>query len=223
MIDDIKENIQHVKDTIAVASQGRSIELIAVSKFVEASRIMKAVEYGIHSFGENYPQELVSKFESVPNVSWHMIGQMQKNKVKYIIGKVCLIQSVDRDSLAAEINRRAAAIGLEQSVLIQVNVGREPQKGGIFPEQLDPFLETMSGYENIRVRGLMAIPPNDTMPEKWFAEMRELFDRFRSKDSRILMDTLSMGMSHDYEIAIRYGATMVRVGTAIFGKRPLKQ
>lgn len=216
------DRLLKVQEKIAAARQNRDVTLVAVSKFVEPERMQIAFDAGVRDFGENYPQHLSEKWEKFPDANWHMIGQMQINKVKYLIGRVKLIQSMDRMALAKEIEKRAASREIVQPVLVQVNIGLEPQKGGAEPDHLEEFLAEVAEFSHIRVRGLMAIPPAGEDPTPYFAQMRELYDKFRGVDSRMPMDILSMGMSHDYEQAIAQGATMVRVGSAIFGPRQIK-
>ena len=223
----IAENYRKVEENIQQACReaGRSrdeVRLIAVTKFVDTARIEEAVAAGAREVGENRPQELVSKLEFFQSrgLCPHMIGQLQTNKVKYVIGKVALIQSVDRPELAKEISRLAQKHGCSQDVLLEVNIGAEEQKGGVLPAALPAFLDMVSQLPGIRVKGLMCIPPNVGQEEarRYFAQMRDLFDRLVSAGWKE-MDTLSMGMSGDYIAAILEGATMVRVGTAIFGPR----
>ncbi len=216
------ERLQAVRQNIDLARQGRPVTLIAVSKFVPPERMRPVYEAGVIDFGENYPQHLSEKWEQFPEANWHMIGQMQLNKVKYLIGKVKLIQSVDRAPLVDEIEKRAASREMVQQVLLQVNIGREEQKGGVDPDGLEALLAYAAEKAHIRVKGLMAIPPAGEEASPYFAAMSRLFERFHAVDSRVDMEILSMGMSHDYERAIQYGANMVRVGTAIFGPRQTK-
>ncbi len=222
MKDETLERLQAVRQNIDHARQGRTVTLVAVSKFVPSERMRPVYEAGVIDFGENYPQHLSEKWEQFPEANWHMIGQMQLNKVKYLIGKVKLIQSVDRAPLIHEIEKRAASREMVQPVLLQVNIGREPQKGGVDPDELEALLACAAENAHIRVKGLMAIPPAGEDASPYFAAMYRLYERFRAVDSRIDMEVLSMGMSHDYEQAISYGANMVRVGTAIFGPRQIK-
>lgn len=225
----IKSNCELVMENIASAaiSVGRNpsnIELIAVTKFVPAERIKEAVDAGVGSVGENRTQELVQKLEFFKNHSLktHFIGQLQLNKVKYVIGEVAFIQSVDRLSLAEEINRKARQLQLVQDVLLQINIGAEAQKGGIDAERIDKFLMSVSDLSNIRIKGLMCIPPNvgEKEARAYFAKMRRLFEsHLNTGISNVSMEHLSMGMSGDYIAAVKEGATMVRVGSAIFGAR----
>ena len=225
----IRENYLAIRENMekAAAAAGRSadsVKLIAVTKFVEEARIAQALDCGIASVGENRVQELMGKldFFHTRGVEVNLIGQLQTNKVKYIIGKVDMIQSVDRPALAQEIDRLAVRQGLVQDVLIEVNIGGEAQKSGIAPEELPAFLEMVSAMNGIRVKGLMCIPPavGEEGARPYFARMRELFETLGSKSiSNVSMEQLSMGMSGDYRAAIAEGATMIRVGTALFGAR----
>ncbi len=225
----IRENYLAIRENMekAAAAAGRSagsVKLVAVTKFVEEARIAQALDCGIASVGENRVQELMGKldFFHTRGVEVNLIGQLQTNKVKYIIGKVDMIQSVDRPALAQEIDRLAVRQGLVQDVLIEVNIGGEAQKGGIAPEELPAFLEMVSAMNGIRVKGLMCIPPavGEEGARPYFARMRELFETLGSKSiPNVSMEQLSMGMSGDYRAAIAEGATMIRVGTALFGAR----
>ena len=225
----IKDNCDRVRENIASAAikcgrKPEDVELIAVTKFVDTDRIYEAVAAGIGSVGENRPQELVEKldFFNENELNVHLIGQLQTNKVKYVIGKVRLIQSVDRLALAQTISRLACANDLVQDVLIEVNIGSEEQKGGIGVMELPDFLSEISLMPGIHVKGLMCIPPavEEEEARGYFAAMRKLFDRIGCSDiPNVDMEQLSMGMSGDYMAAVSEGATMVRVGTALFGAR----
>ena len=225
----IRENYLAIRENMekAAAAAGRSadsVKLIAVTKFVEEARIAQALDCGIASVGENRVQELMGKldFFHTRGVEVNLIGQLQTNKVKYIIGKVDMIQSVDRPALAQEIDRLAVRQGLVQDVLIEVNIGGEAQKGGIAPEELPAFLEMVSAMNGIRVKGLMCIPPavGEEGARPYFARMRELFETLGSKSiPNVSLEQLSMVMSGDYRAAIAEGDTMIRVGTALFGAR----
>ena len=225
----IRENYLTIRENMerAAAAAGRSVDsvkLIAVTKFVEEARIAEAIDCGVTSIGENRVQELTGKldFFRTRGVEVNLIGQLQTNKVKYIIGKVDTIQSVDRLALAQEIDRLAVRAGIVQDVLIEVNIGEEAQKGGIAPDELSGFLEMISAMSGIRVKGLMCIPPavGEDGVRPYFAKMRTLFEKLGSKTlPNVSMEQLSMGMSGDYMAAIAEGATMIRVGTALFGAR----
>jgi len=214
----IKDNIEQVRNTLL-----DGVTLIAVSKTKSPEEIMEAYDQGIRDFGENKVQELVSKFEVLPkDIRWHLLGHLQTNKVKKVLGKACLIQSLDRKSLAVEINKRAEKLNLMVDTLIEVNIGEEKQKTGIALQDLPGFLEIIKGFERINVRGLMAIIPQGTNDEntQYFRKMKEVFtDLKKHENERMKMEILSMGMSSDYEIAMEEGSNMVRVGTKIFGTK----
>lgn len=225
----IRENYIEICRNIADAAKraGRRAEditVIAVSKFVDEERIRQAHEAGANTFGESRAQELAEKmpmFEEF-GADVHFIGQLQSNKVKYVIGRVKTIQSVDRIELANEISRLAQRKNIVQSVLVEVNIGSEPQKGGAEPDRLNEFLSSISRLPGIRVDGLMCIPPavGEGDARRYFAGMRELFEKAKGYElPNVFMNTLSMGMSGDYRAAVAEGATMVRVGRALFGER----
>ncbi|MCL4245766.1 MAG: YggS family pyridoxal phosphate-dependent enzyme [Candidatus Dadabacteria bacterium] len=221
-IDEIRKRIE----AAAVRSGRRAgdVKLVAVTKQVEPEVIARAAEYGIRAFGENYAQELRLKQEIVnravsENVEWHFIGRLQRNKVKYLVGSVALIHSLDSISAAGEIDRRARADGMKMPVLVEVNTGGET-KGGVEPEALDAFLDELSEMPGLDVRGLMTMPPYFDDPEDarpYFAKLRGLRDALSSKYPGL--KELSMGMSGDFEAALEEGATIVRIGSAIFGSR----
>ena len=213
----------------AAARSGRnpeSIRLIAATKTVPVARIETALDAGVLHVGESKLQEALPKLhalESRRNVTWHFIGRLQRRKVKALIGRFQLIHSVDSVELAEEINRRAEEKGLCQSVLLEVNIGEEATKTGFSASELSNILALLGAMPNVAIKGLMAIPPPTDAPEAarpFFRAVRDLADSLkRSAHDRIRMDELSMGMSHDFEIAIEEGATCVRIGTAIFGAR----
>ena len=221
---EIQENIKRVKERIYKACQkaGRSpdeITLVGVTKNFPASDIEYALKHGIEIAGENRVQELCEKYEKVHPKQWHLIGHLQKNKVKYIIDSISLIQSVDSLKLAEEINRHAMKINKIQNVLIEINIGGEDSKSGISAKQLTELIENVSALPNVRIKGLMTIPPVNS-GEKFLAEMHELYLDIRDKNiDNVDMDILSMGMSGDYELAIKHGSNLVRIGTALFGAR----
>ena len=224
----ITENIAEVRQKIADAClrAGRpekDVKLIAVTKYVDEEHIAEAFSCGLKTVGENHAQEVREKliFYKQNGAELHFIGQLQSNKVKYIIGNAFLIQSVDREKLLLEIDSLARKMGAAQSVLLQVNIGNEEQKGGVSVDNLPYLLELACGLKNVRVEGLMCVPP-DVDPESaraYFAKLYGLREKFSSMFPELSLNELSMGMSHDYPEAILEGATMVRVGTAIFGKR----
>ena len=218
-------NIRQWQERVAEASAGwGGAEICGVSKTVDPETINMAWDGGIRTLGENRVQELLGKQDKLnPGFRMHLIGQLQTNKVRQIIDRVDMIQSLDRPSLAAEIDRRARAAGRVMPVLVQVNIAREPQKAGIDEEQLLPFLRSLTELAGLKVEGLMAIMPIADDPEAvrpYFRRMRAWFDRIRDMDiPGIAMDTLSMGMSDDCLVACQEGATMVRLGRALFGAR----
>jgi pyridoxal phosphate enzyme (YggS family) len=191
-----------------------SVTLVAVSKTVDAERCAEALRAGQAVLGENYAQELRDKAAVVTGARWHFIGPLQRNKVKYVVGTAELIHSVDSLPLVDEIAARAARAGVVQRCLIQVNVGAEPQKSGCSPAELDALVAAFAARPSLLLRGLMCIPPADDDPVPHFRRLRALGERHG-------LPELSMGMSADYERAIVEGATLVRVGTAIFGARPV--
>ena len=219
------KNIEMWQERIALASaRWGGAEICGVSKTIDPETINMAWEGGIRTLGENRVQELMGKLDRLnPAYKIHLIGQLQTNKVKTIIDKVAMIQSVDRDALALEIDRRARAAGRVMPVLVQVNIAREPQKAGIDEDSLLPFIRRICEMPGLHVEGLMAIMPIADDPEDvrpYFRRMREWFERLRDMDiPGVAMHTLSMGMSDDCEVACQEGATMVRLGRALFGER----
>ncbi len=218
---DIRANVERVQDAIdrACRRSGRSagdVLLIAVSKTVDIEGIKLAIAAGVPALGENRVQEARDKVAALGRpVPWHLIGSLQTNKARDAIRLFDWIHSVDRVELARELARRAVQAGRPIEVLLEVNVGDEPQKGGVHPGEVKTLLDAVRRLDGIHVRGLMTIPPVASDPEEsraWFRRLRELRD-----DNGL--EHLSMGMSADFEVAIEEGATMVRVGTAIFGKR----
>lgn len=225
----IRKNLDFVESRIQAACEksGRNrgdVTLIAVSKTKPVSDIREAMQSGITVFGENKVQELKDKTAEISEpLHWHMIGHLQANKVKYLPGKVDLIHSLDNLKLAEEIEKQAEKSNLVMNVLCEVNMAGEDTKFGLAPEQLEDFLHRISGMKYMKVKGLMTIAPYTQEPESnrvYFRRLRELM--IQMNDRKILseaMDTLSMGMTGDYEIAIEEGATYIRVGTGIFGTR----
>lgn len=221
---DIEESYAKICANIeqAMREAGRTdrVRVMAVTKTVDPERINHAIGLGIDLLGENRVQEFLDKRESYAPAEVHFIGGLQTNKVKYIIDKVSMIHSVDSLRLAEEIDRRAGQHGLVMDILAEINIGGEETKGGIPPEQAKEFCNRVSELENVRLRGLMTIPPPNC-GEKCFAEMQELFEAMKvlpHKD-KTAFDTLSMGMSGDYQTAIKFGATIVRIGSGLFGYR----
>ncbi len=225
----IRENIDavnRIKGEAAVKS-GRKAEdvlLCAVTKTRTADEINEAIDAGITDIGENKVQEIMDKFDSVKPVRWHLIGHLQTNKVKYIIDKVSMIHSVDSLHLAQEIDKRAAQHGITMDILIQVNSAQEESKFGISTDETEGMIrDILDKCPNIRIRGLMCIAPFAENPEDvrvYFAKVKKLYDEYSSIEHKNLdFKYLSMGMSHDYEVAILEGSNLIRVGTAIFGER----
>lgn len=228
----IQENLSQVEQKIEEACKraGRKREevtLIAVSKTKPVSMIEEAIQYGIKNFGENKVQELVEKIgyleEKEETLRWHLIGHLQRNKVKYIVDKVCMIHSVDSIRLAEQIQEEAKKKHIIVDILAEVNIAKENTKFGLQEEEVSFFIENVAKFDNIRVRGLMTVAPFVENPEKnrvFFEKLRKLNIDIKSKNiDNVTMDVLSMGMTGDYEVAIEEGATMVRVGTGIFGYR----
>ena len=219
---DIATNLERVRERLARAAEraGRrpdDVLLIAASKTVDVERIRAAVAAGVTALGENRVQEAKTKIAELGRpAAWHLIGHLQTNKVKDALPLFDVIHSLDRLELAREIERRAAARGQVVDALLQVNVAAEASKGGVRPDAVGDALEAIGKLAHVRVRGLMTIPPEveraeDSRP--WFRRLRELAERHGLRE-------LSMGMSGDFEVAVEEGATMVRVGTAVFGPRP---
>ena len=223
--EELLANIAEWRERIGEASaKWGGAEICGVSKTVDPETVNLAWEGGIRVLGENRVQELLGKIDALnPGYKIHLIGQLQTNKVKPLIGRVAMIQSVDRESLAREISRRAEATGAVMPVLVQVNIAREPQKAGVDEEGLVPLLRLCGELPGTRVDGLMAIMPIADDPEDvrpLFRRMRDWFERLRDMDlPGVSMNTLSMGMSDDAVVAAQEGATMVRLGRALFGAR----
>jgi pyridoxal phosphate enzyme (YggS family) len=225
----IKENIEDVRRRIGEYEReaGRSpgdVLLIAVSKTRTAHEINEAIAAGVTDIGENKVQEILDKYDAVLPVNWHMIGHLQRNKVKYIIDKVKLIHSVDSLKLAEEIDLRAARCGIVANILIQINAAGEESKFGADANEASALVrEILDNCEHIRVRGFMSIAPAADDPEDvrvYFKQVKAVFDEFRLlSHERLDITYLSMGMSHDFGAAILEGANTVRIGTAVFGAR----
>ena len=229
----LKENLKTVEERIQSACKkaGRKreeITLIAVSKTKPPHMLQEAYDLGVRIFGENKVQEIREKYEVLPkDIDWHMIGHLQRNKVKYIVGKVELIHSVDTYRLAEEINIQAKKQNVIVPILVEVNIAHEESKFGISAEDAILLVEEISKLENIRIKGLMTIAPYVENPEDnrlYFRKIKQLSVDITNKNiDNVFMEILSMGMTGDYMVAIEEGATMVRVGTGIFGERNYKQ
>lgn len=229
--EELIENLQRVRENIEKACQraGRpvdSVKLLGATKTKPSTILRWAYEAGLKVFGENRVQEFLKKWEELsdlPDIEWHFIGRLQSNKVKYIIDKVRLIHSVDRPSLVDELQKRATKKGIKEvDILVEVNVGEEETKGGVKPEETPKLFEyILKNAPALRIRGLMAIPPYREDSEEvrpYFVKLRELRDKL-AEEFNLQLPELSMGMSHDYTVAIEEGATIIRVGSAIFGER----
>ncbi len=228
-MEDIRANLKKINQEIKEAAErcGRSAEdvlLVAVSKTRTPEEINTAIDAGVTDIGENKVQEIMDKYDEIKPVRWHMIGHLQTNKVKYIIDKVSMIHSVDSYKLAAEIDKRAAGKGITMDILIQVNSAQEDSKFGITTDETEGLIrEILDNCENVRIRGLMCIAPYADDPEDikvYFDQVKEQYDKFgKIEHPRLDFRYLSMGMSHDFQVAIEAGSNLVRVGSAIFGER----
>jgi len=220
-MNDIPQRINDIHrrmdDALRLAGRAtNSVRLIAVSKRQPMDRLMAAYEAGLRDFGENYAQSLEARATEMPaDVRWHMIGHLQKNKAKKLIGKMAMLHAVDSIKLIDVLGRLSPE---PLSVLLQVNIGREVQKSGILPEDIPAILEHLSSQKRVQIKGLMTIPPNDDAPRQWYEKLRILRDELQGQFDLDLTE-LSMGMSGDFESAILEGATLIRVGTQVFGPR----
>lgn len=225
----IKENIERVRENVerACLKSGRkpeSVKILGATKDVPASKIREAFSYGLRIFGENRVQEAISKISELKDldIEWHMIGNLQRNKVKKALDIFHLIESVSSLKLAEEINKEAGKRNIIVKGFVEVNIAGEASKSGFLEEELMQSLEKLSTLPNLEIFGLMTIPPYSPNPEdsrKYFVKLRELADKVNSLKTRIFIKELSMGMSSDYTVAVEEGATIVRIGTAIFGER----
>lgn len=228
-MEDIRANLGKINEQIKTAAEGcgRSADdvlLVAVSKTRTPEEINIAIDAGVTDIGENKVQEIMDKYDAVKPVKWHMIGHLQTNKVKYIIDKVSMIHSVDSYKLAVEIDKRAKSHGITMDILLQVNSAQEESKFGITTDETEKLIhDILENCENIRIRGLMCIAPFAEDPEEikvYFEEVKKQYDQFgRIEHERLDFKYLSMGMSHDFTVAIESGSNLVRVGSAIFGER----
>lgn len=230
-LEEIKNNFSRIKKEIIAKAESEyrnpgEITLIAVSKTFTAEDIEIGLEAGIRTFGENYAQEIRDKIkffeEKDKKPSWHFIGHLQSNKVKYLIPQVKLIHTVDSIPLAAEISRKAAECREVQNILVQINTSGEASKSGLEPEEAENFLKELQSYQNLNTIGLMTIgtfSDNEKIIRSEFTLLRELKNQLNKSLGINSLTELSMGMSHDYLIAIEEGATILRIGTAIFGSR----
>jgi PLP dependent protein len=226
--DNIPINISTVMQRITDRAQacGRdpdSVHLVTAAKSQPVGLVRKAIEAGVDIVGENYIQEAQEKYAILSDalIHWHFIGHLQSNKAKYAVRMFELIHSVDSMKLAAEIDKQARKAGKIQNILVQVNISKETSKSGIMQEQTLELIRSISSYSNVRVKGLMTMPPYFDAPERarpYFAALRRLRDQME-QDLGVPLEDLSMGMTGDFEVAIEEGATLVRIGTAVFGER----
>jgi len=225
----VGENIRRIREEIAEAAvrSGRepsAVRLMAVTKTVDDDRILEAIDAGVDIMGENYIQEAKRKIETMHvDVKWHMIGHLQSNKAKYAVRLFDMVHSVDRMGLAAELDKRSAAAGRVTDILVEVNVSGEESKSGVRAGEAPALVKEIASLENLSIRGLMTMPPWFDDPEDarpYFVTLRGLRDRIAAEEIRgVDLRELSMGMSGDYIVAVEEGATIVRIGTAIFGAR----
>ena len=226
----MKQRLEKVRERIRQAAESSnrdadSVRLVAVSKTVAADIVREAIEAGVTVLGENYVQEARDKFKALVQypVSWHFIGHLQSNKAKYAVRLFDLIHSVDSLKLARELDKQAAKVDKVQQILVQVNISGEDTKSGISADEAPGLIAEIGRLKNIAVKGLMTMPPYFYQPEKvrpFFAALRELRDRIKAQSlPNVSLEELSMGMTGDFEVAIKEGATLVRIGTAIFGER----
>ena len=222
-LDQIKERIRQAAETSG--RDADSVRLVAVSKTVPTDIVRQALEIGVTILGENYVQEAQKKFQALVQypVSWHFIGHLQSNKAKYAVRLFDMIHSVDSLKLARELDKQAAKVDKIQQILVQVNISGEETKSGIAADETMALITAISQMENLSLRGLMTMPPYFYQPEKvrpFFAALRKLRDQINEQHiPNVSIEELSMGMTGDFEVAIKEGATLVRIGTAIFGER----
>ena len=224
----VRDNIEKIRENIKRAAEksGRTekdVTLLAVTKTIDFGPMEEAKAAGILEFGENRVQELLRKKPRFEGVLWHLIGHLQTNKVNKIVGEAALIHSVDSLHLAEAISKRSLELGVTSQILIEVNMAKEEQKFGVFPEKAEELVRQIAALPGIKVRGLMTVAPFTENPEEnrgYFRGLRELLIDIGSKNiDNVDMNILSMGMTGDYEVAIEEGATIVRIGTSIFGER----
>lgn len=231
-MNDLSTNIRTTQERIRRAAERvgrdpRRVRLVAATKYVEAPRVLEAIRAGLTICGENRWQEAQAKMQAVgqrEDVEWHFIGRLQRRKLKWLVGRFSLIHSVESVEQAEEIHCRAREQCTSQAILLEVNVGGEESKGGFAPDALPAAVSEIDSFTSVSVQGLMALPPWNPDPETmrpYFQRLKHLADRINGMPwQRVRMHDLSMGMSNDFEVAVEEGATLVRVGTALFGTRP---
>ncbi|WPX10044.1 YggS family pyridoxal phosphate-dependent enzyme [Anaerocellum danielii] len=227
----LKKNIEDVMERIerACIRAGRKpgeVSLLGATKGVDVETIKLANQFGLKIFGENRVQEFLPKFQELPYLDWHFIGRLQTNKIKYIYDKVSLIHSIDSPQQIDELEKRCTKVGKTCSVLIEINIGGEESKGGINLEKVDYLIEKIRNCPHIILKGFMTIPPieeDETKLRGYFRKMKEIFEKYKKLNyNNVNIEVLSMGMSGDFEVAVEEGATLVRIGTKIFGERSKK-
>jgi pyridoxal phosphate enzyme (YggS family) len=223
-VTDITERLAEIVERVAGAAtragrDANDVTIVAVSKAQPAAAIRAAFAAGVRHFGENYAQEAVPKMEQLAElpITWHFIGKLQANKTRVIAERFAWVHTVDRARIAERLSEQRPQHAAPLNVLIQVNQGGEADRGGTAPDEVGALAKTIVGLPRLRLRGLMTLPPQHGTPERWFTELRDL--RSRLRDEGVELDTLSMGMSADFEDAIAAGATIIRIGTALFGGR----
>lgn len=219
----IKDNIDNLKKDM----KDYDAMLLAVTKTHGVDKIMEVYNYGLRDFGENKVQELLDKKDKLPDdINWHLIGHLQTNKVNKIVGEVCLIHSVDSLKILKKINNRAKKLSIVQDCLLQINISKEESKSGFYEEDIEDIINQAKELENVKIRGLMTMAPNTenvSVIRSCFKGLKKIFDNLSNLSyNNIEMEYLSMGMTHDYKIALEEGANIIRVGSKIFGKRMYK-
>lgn len=219
----IKDNIDNLKKDM----KDYDAMLLAVTKTHGVDKIMEVYNYGLRDFGENKVQELLDKKDELPDdINWHLIGHLQTNKVNKIVGEVCLIHSVDSLNILKKINNRAKKLSIVQDCLLQINISKEESKSGFYEEDIEDIINQAKELENVKIRGLMTMAPNTedlSVIRSCFKGLKKIFDNLSNLSyNNIEMEYLSMGMTHDYKIALEEGANIIRVGSKIFGKRMYK-
>lgn len=218
---ELSQNLDALRERVTALSNGRRVDILIATKTQSAEDINFIISKGVTLIGENRVQELIEKYDKInkDGISIHLIGSLQKNKVKYIYDKVDMIHSVDSLSLAKEIDKQCAKISKVMDVLVEINIGKEESKGGIMPEDAFSFVNELKAFDFIRVRGLMTMAPRCDSEEQYrayFKETKKIFDSIFGNDENAV---LSMGMSGSYEYAIKEGSTLIRVGSSVFGER----
>ncbi|AZT90364.1 YggS family pyridoxal phosphate-dependent enzyme [Caldicellulosiruptor changbaiensis] len=225
----LKKNIEEIQERIekACLRSGRKsseVKLLGATKGVDINTIRLANEFGIKIFGENRVQEFLPKYNELPHLEWHFIGRLQTNKIKYIYDKVLLIHSIEKVEQIQELEKRCSKAAKKIDVLIEVNVGGEESKGGVLPDNVEELIENIYECKYVNLKGFMTIPPIEDDEKKlrqYFRKMKEIFENYKKLNyNNVKIEVLSMGMSNDFEVAIEEGATLVRIGTKLFGERP---